>query len=431
MGSLCLIVFSGAPSRPIRSHWLDRPLTVGRTDDADLALADPAASRVHLRLTPRGQSVEIEDLGSRNGTFLDGRAVAHAQARPNSLVRVGDTLLRIASLTEAFTPADADGPYVAGTAAAQLRRLISLVGPTPLPVLILGETGTGKEVVARMVHAASRRHGPFIAVNCAALPMALVESELFGHVRGAFTDAGAGRKGLFAAAHGGSLFLDEIGDLPLAAQAKLLRVLEDGLVRPVGSEAAHKVDVRVLSATNRDLSQAVADRAFRGDLLARLAAVEARTPPLRSRPEDLPSLAAFLRARNGQPPQRITADALEAMALYAWPQNIRELDNVVRQVALRSPAQLDFAELPDRIREVLLTARGTQASSRPLPATVPVPMNDPRAELERALRLHRGNVRRASSSLRLARSHVYRLIKRWNLNPDDFRGTPLAEPGEP
>jgi transcriptional regulator of acetoin/glycerol metabolism len=427
VGSLAILVFSGDPERPPRAHWVDRPLTAGRAEDSDVPLGDAAASRHHLRLSPgRDGIVEVEDLGSRNGTYLNGTPILRAEARADSLLRAGDTLLRVAWLTEAFQPPTSDGPLVAGNAAATIRRLVALVGPTALPVLILGETGTGKEVVARLVHAASNRRGPFIAVNCAALPAALVESELFGHVRGAFTDAAQARKGLFAAATGGTLFLDEVGDLPLAAQAKLLRVLEDGLVRPVGSETPQKVDVRVLSATNRDLREAVQEKAFRADLLARLGAVEAHTPSLRSRPEDLPALVSYLRRRSSAgPPLSIHADALEAMALYDWPQNVRELDNLVRQAALQNATTLAFAQLPERIQRALRAKRGGES-----PAGLPRP-EDPRAELVHALKLHRGNVRRASSTLRLARSHVYRLLKRWSLNPDDFRdGTPVAGGGE-
>jgi DNA-binding NtrC family response regulator len=216
------------------------------------------------------------------------------------------------------------------------------------------------------------------------------------------------------------LFLDEVGDLPLEAQAKLLRVLEDGLVRPVGGETEQRVDVRVLSATNRDLEQAVRDKTFRADLLARLSAVEARTPPLRNRPEDLPALIGFLRARGGHPTVAIDADSLEAMSLYAWPQNIRELDNVMRQVALHATSELAFPQLPERIQNVLTQARRTADSE---PRSQP---SNRRAELETALRAHRGNVRRASASLKIARSHVYRLIKQWDLDLEKFRSDPKS-----
>jgi transcriptional regulator of acetoin/glycerol metabolism len=423
VGAPVAIVFHGerAEGRGSAAHALDRPLTVGRGEDCDIALADASASRVHARLVPTSEGVEVVDLGSRNGTFVDGRPVVRTRLGETGLVRVGDTLLRICVLAEAWQPAESRGPLLGGTSVAPMRRMISLVGPTPLPVLILGETGTGKEVVARLLHAASGRPGPFIAVNCAALPESLVESELFGHVRGAFTDAGQGRKGLFSAASGGTLFLDEVGDLPPVAQAKLLRVLEDGLVRPIGAETARKVDVRIVSATNRDLGQAVSDKGFRSDLLARLSAVEMRPPRLAARPEDLPALVAYLLARAGHRPLRVAPDALEALALYDWPQNIRELDNVVRAAMLRGEAELGFAQLPERIQQVLHRARGKIAS------TQKVPLGDQRAQIEDALLVHRGNVRRASLALGIARSHLYRLMARWNLELDSFRaGAPHA-----
>ena len=216
-----------------------------------------------------------------------------------------------------------------------------------------------------------------------------------------------------------------MGDIPQAAQAKLLRVLEDGLVRAVGSEVAHKVDVRILAATNRDLSQAVVDKTFRADLVARLSAVEVRTPPLRARPEDLLTLVTFLLKRAGSAPLRIAPDALEALALYDWPQNIRELDNVMRAAALGGAAELGFAQLPERIQEVLRRARGASRSTGlglgPLGTIAKPPMVEMRAQVEEALTLHHGNVRRASSALGIARSHLYRLLERWNLDAAQFR----------
>jgi DNA-binding NtrC family response regulator len=427
VGALSLALFDGVLPAQTKTIALDRPLTFGRAEPCDIIIADASLSRAHARLTPTATGALLTDLGSSNGTFVGGRRVKEAAIEPGALVRVGDTLLRLQRLSEhAAAPVDGS-PFVGGHSIAGVRRMISLVGPTELPVLILGETGTGKEVAARMLHNASGRRGPFIAVNCAALPESLVESELFGHTRGAFTDAGAGRKGLFAAAAGGTLFLDEVGDIPANAQAKLLRVLEDGLVRAVGSEQAKKIDVRILSATNRDLGEAVAQKAFRADLFARLSTVELRTPPLRTRTEDLPALVAHLLARSGRAPLPVSGDALEAMALYDWPQNVRELDNVVRAAALRDAVTLAFDHLPERIQQALRRARGDVATAGVAPGT-----GDRRTQIEEALRLHGGNVRRASQSLGLARSHVYRLIERWHLDPDRFRapGTDVAEPGD-
>ena len=423
VGAWHLVAF-GADWRRARALVVDGPVTLGRATGVALLAGDSSASRQHVRLTPRGEHLEVEDLGSRNGTFVDGRRVLHATAAAGSLLRAGDTLLRVVRLGESFEAATPEGPFVGGSAVAGLRRMIALVGPTPLPVLILGETGTGKEVVARLIHAASRRRGAFIAVNCAALPATLLESELFGHVRGAFTGAGGARKGLFAAAADGTLFLDEIGELPLPAQAALLRVLEDGMVRPIGSEVARKVDVRVLAATNRDLHRAAAEKTFRADLLARLAGVEAVIPPLRSHPEDLPALIAFLCARAGLAPLAFSADALESLALHPWPHNLRELDHLVRQLALRPRGTVQLADLPPTMRPALATAPAARSGFRFVD-------DDRRSAIEEALVIHRGNVRQASRALGVARSHVYRLLKRWNLDPTRFRGTPIADESDP
>jgi DNA-binding NtrC family response regulator len=358
-------------------------------------------------------AIEVRDCGSRNGTFLDGQLVTRSLASRGSLLRVGDTLLRIARLTQAWHPAAVEGPLCGGNAMAPVRRLISLVARTELPVLILGETGTGKEVAARLMHSSSARTGPLIAVNCAALADALVDTELFGHVGGAFTGAARGRKGLFAAAAGGTLFLDEVGELPLATQAKLLRVLEDGLVRPVGSESSYHVDVRILSATNRDLGRAVADGHFRADLLARLAAVEIRMPPLHDHVEDLPQICEYLLGRRGHLGTTVHPDALEALALYPWPQNVRELDGVLRAAVLTDPSRIQLEHLPDRIRACVRRAPAEPFSLHG--------NQTPRDRFEAALRAHGGNVRRASQALGIARGHAYRLLRRWNIELASFR----------
>jgi DNA-binding NtrC family response regulator len=314
------------------------------------------------------------------------------------------------------------GPLVGATSLVPLRRALSLVAPTDLAVLVLGETGTGKDVVARALHDASRRSGAFIAVNCAALPDTLVESELFGHARGSFTGANTSRRGLFVEADGGTLFLDEVGELPLTVQAKLLRVLEDKLVRPVGSEQAHRVDVRVVSATNRDLHARALANEFRADLLARLSGVDLRLPALRGRVEDLPALIQFLWRRRHGREVTVTANALEALAIYSWPHNIRELDHALRAAALVDAAAIDLPALPEPIRACLHAAREVESEMPPQPVAT-----DRRSAIEAALREHRGNLRRVAHTLGIARGHLYRLLKRWDLDPGAFRLSPDTE----
>jgi DNA-binding NtrC family response regulator len=404
------------PEGAIASHRVMGPIVVGRDDECDVVLPDQATSRRHVRLVPHPSGIEVIDLDSSNGTFVDGHPSQRAVARPGSVIRVGSFVLLVVQLDEVWQPPELTGPLVGGAAVAPLRRTVGLVAPTDLPALILGETGTGKEVVARLVHTTSRRSGPFVAVNCAAMPEHLIESELFGHVRGAFTGADRNRQGLLMLANAGTLFLDELGELPLPAQAKLLRVLEDGLVRSVGAERSTRVDVRFLSATNVNLHAAVEQGRFRVDLFARLAAVEIKLPSLRERREDIPSLIKFLLARAGLGALRITPDALEALLLHGWPHNIRELDNLVRTLALHTGA-IDLDALPRHLQVQLREARReTVIAPRARSSD-----DELRARLIAALRAHRGNVRRVAATLAMARGHVYRVLKRFDLELLPFR----------
>lgn len=225
------------------------------------------------------------------------------------------------------------------TAMQEVFARIGKVAPTDTTVLILGESGTGKELVARALHAGSpRRDAPFIVVNCAAIPEGLIESELFGHEKGAFTGAVGAHRGLVEAAHGGTLFLDEIGELPLEAQARLLRVLQEGEIRRVGSTQSRNVDVRLLAATHRDLQQRVADGQFRNDLYFRLNVMEVRLPPLRERVEDIPELAQMLLEKTcrrlNRPPLALAPGALTRLTAYHWPGNVRELENVLERAVI-------------------------------------------------------------------------------------------------
>lgn len=234
------------------------------------------------------------------------------------------------------------GMIGASPAMDKLFALLERVAPSHVPVLIHGETGSGKELVARALHAYSpRKDQPFVAENCAAIAPTLLESELFGHVRGAFTDASRDRKGTFVTADGGTVFLDEIGDMPPDMQSKLLRVLQDGEVRPVGASKTQKVDVRIVAASHRDLGELVKQGRFREDLLFRLNVITLEVPSLRERKADLPYLATFLLERMadelGGTPRALTADALAALAERDWPGNVRELENLLRRAAALTP----------------------------------------------------------------------------------------------
>lgn len=298
----------------------------------------------------------------------------------------------------------------------QVRELIARVGPTEARVLLTGESGTGKELAAAAVHAASRRAGrPFVTVNCAAIPRDLVESEMFGHERGAFTGATERRLGRFELAHGGSLFLDEIGDLSPDAQAKLLRTLETGELQRLGAEGTQRVDVRVVAATNRKLEDAVADGDFREDLFFRLNVFPIRLPPLRERMEDLPALVRHLaeRLRPRQAPT-FTPQALEALAAYAWPGNVRELANLIERLIILSGPTVDGIA----VRQVL---RGAPAAPPAGAAALGRPLSDALDEFERgligaALARAQGSIAEAARLLQTDRANLYRRIRRLGLD---------------
>ena len=296
----------------------------------------------------------------------------------------------------------------------EVRALIERVAPTEARVLLTGESGTGKELAAAAVHAASRRAGrPFVTVNCAAIPRDLVESEMFGHERGAFTGATERRLGRFELAHTGTLFLDEIGDLSADAQAKLLRTLETGELQRLGAEGSQRVDVRIIAATNRTLEDAVAEGVFREDLFFRLNVFPIRLPPLRERLADLPALVAHLaeRVRPRQAPA-FTPEALAALARYAWPGNVRELANLVERLGILCGPTVEAAE----VREVLRAG-----PSPPAPVLPGRPLTDALDDYERgligaALGQARGNIAEAARLLQTDRANLYRRIRRLGLD---------------
>ncbi len=288
---------------------------------------------------------------------------------------------------------------------------IALSGST---VLLTGETGTGKEVIAHRLHQLSHRgDGPFIKLNCAALPDALAESELFGHVRGAFTGATRDRKGRFQLAHGGTLFLDEVGELNAAIQAKLLRALGEGEFEPVGSERTLRADVRVVAATNRDLAVAQQQARFRSDLFYRLAILEIRLPPLRDRRSDIAPLAhRFLeemRRKLGHPNMTLSPDACLALERYAWPGNIRELRNVIERVAVTQDGDVIGR---DEVSASLPSARPEQERNERLSASL---AGEEERLIREALQNAAGNVSAAARVLGLERSHLYKKMKRFGI----------------
>jgi DNA-binding NtrC family response regulator len=301
---------------------------------------------------------------------------------------------------------------------------IRRAGPTDATVLVTGESGTGKELAARALHAESRRaSGAFVALNCSALPGELIESELFGHVRGAFTGADRDREGVFEAADGGTLFLDEVGDLSPSAQAKLLRVIEEGRVTPVGTAVSRRVDVRLVAATNRPLDEMAAGGDFREDLLYRLQVVTLRLPPLRERRADIPALAvhfiAELASRHDRPVRSLSASARRALVGYDWPGNVRELRNVLeRAVVLADGDEMDLAALPARVSGATGAPGPIDAALAELPYTEARERavdSFERSFLAAALERHGGNVSATARSLGLHRQSLQKILRRLDI----------------
>jgi transcriptional regulator with GAF, ATPase, and Fis domain len=336
-------------------------------------LPHATVSRRHCAIDGLGAPLLV-DLGSSNGTKLNGAALSgRAPLPPQSVVRIGDVLAVVDELGTASAPSTPALPGAA-PAVARAREALGRAVSAAAPGLVLGETGTGKERVAAEIHRLRGRPGPYVKFSCAEFARELVESQLFGYERGAFTGAQAPQKGLFAAADGGTLFLDEIGELALDLQAKLLRVLQEGEVRPLGSLATHKVDVQVVAATNRELADEVERGAFRRDLYARLSFFELRLPPLRARRQDLFFWIERLCAdfvgpnRAGSAPFRLRADAAELVLLHAWPENLRGLDRFVHRVLTLGERVVGRRALASVMPELLpepLAAGETGAGSTP------------------------------------------------------------------
>ncbi len=397
-----------------------------------LSLPVASVSRTHAEISRQGEGFVIKDLNSRNGVFVDGRKVTEAPLAPWSVVRLGDVvfIFVVGSLApyEAFDPsrrpsANNGLAMIAGPLLSELERQVRQIAPSSMPVLVLGETGVGKEAVARAIHTLGGRSGRFYALNCAAIPEQLVESELFGHVKATFTAATQPYDGGFRAANGGTLLLDEVSDLPLETQVKLLRVLETQTVTPVGSTEAIPVDVRLVASTHRDLRGMATKGTFRGDLFARLNGFQLAIPPLRHRKEDLIWL---LRQVVGQ--SQFTFRFLYGLILYDWPFNVREVMSVVAAAKLSAGGKpLDYEHLPEVIRaRVEALQQGLPIPSAAPPATdVQVGVKKQPRPSEEALRealvREKGNVAALARFFDRDRALIHRWLKDASLDPDAFR----------
>ncbi|HVK86820.1 MAG TPA: sigma 54-interacting transcriptional regulator [Kofleriaceae bacterium] len=427
---------------PDRGLEVDLPpvgVVIGTERTCDVVLTDGFVSRRHCSVSPTAAGFAITDLGSKNGTVIDGVAVHKVVAPPGVALRVGHTLIQLMPADEVLDipPSVNDrfgGLYGGSTAMRQVFAVLERASKSTAPVLFLGESGTGKELMARGVHDASpRRDGPFVVFDCGASTETLIESDLFGHTKGAFTGAASDRQGAFAAAHGGTLFLDEIGDLPVGLQPKLLRMLEAGEVVPLGGRKSERYDVRIVAATHRDVFGEVARGGFRGDLYYRLAVVEVHVPPLRQRTGDLAQLISMFLERAGAKhlAANVGGAALERLERYHWPGNVRELRNdITRAVALAGPDD-DFQSLPFVLRPTVAAPEvPTARADRPFhEAKDEVIARFEREYLTDLVQRAGGNLSQAARIAGLERKFLYKLLERAGLRTKAESDKADDEPG--
>ena len=402
-----------------------------------IGVADHWMSTGHATLVRDGERWRLVDRGSTNGTQINGQPQLTALLGDGDLLEMGRTFLvfraGLATRSQALRVLDAGTLDALPGLATILPELtdrfdeLARLAASKTPIVLRGPTGSGKELLARAVHALSGRTGAFVAVNCAGLPDALVESELFGNVRGAFTGAVSDRSGLVAAAAGGTLFLDEVGELPLNVQSKLLRALQEQAVRPIGGTAELRVDLRVVAATHHDLDRLVEAGRFRDDLLARLGGSFA-LPALRERREDLGLIIDALLSQIEDPRARqaeLSGEAVRAVLNYAWPRNIRELQHVLaRAIALAGAGPIELEHLPPEVQAsaAMPTAAPAVPAAAPPPAAPAVVLSaseqDRRARLVELIAIHRGNIAAVARELGTVRSQIQRWMKRYGIARD-------------
>jgi two-component system, NtrC family, response regulator GlrR len=412
------IIAWSEPAGQTREKQLLERIVVGTAPSADVVLTDRAVSRLHAELDPRDDGLWVRDLGSRNGTFVEGIRVISANIPNGAKLQLGRTEIAIRYAEEPspvvlWPSAHFGGLIGASVVMRELFAKLSRIAQSSAPVLIEGETGTGKELAAKAIHDASpRASGPFVVIDCAALPETLLEAELFGHAKGAFTGALTARIGAIEEAEGGTVFLDEIGELPLSMQPKLLRVLESRMVRRIGETQHRGVDVRFVAATHRDLRTLANNRAFREDLYFRLAVLPLTIPPLRERPGDIPLLVDHLLSRDDA--RVIAPDLLRDLASRPWFGNVRELRNFLeRATTLGAPEALALAASD--------ATKPADEEWRPKlpPHWLDLPLRDLRERvstfvdreyLARLLERCDQNVARAATVAGVNRTYLYRLL---------------------
>jgi two-component system, NtrC family, response regulator GlrR len=400
------ITVSGGPQHGMEAISDGAELGIGTARGNQLVLTDDAVSRHHCVVTHGERGVWLRDLESTNGTRVGGLRVGSVRLKSGTVFTVGRTTLRFERLAdevkETLSRAPSFGPLLGKSAA--MRRIFAMlprIAQSDTTVLLEGETGTGKTLIAAAVHDASpRASGPFVVVDCGALTPTLVESHLFGHARGAFTGAESSRTGAFEEASGGTIFIDEVGELPLGVQPKLLRVLEQREVTPLGKTRPTPVDVRVVAATNRDLREEVNRGGFRADLFYRLAVVRLLVPPLRDRPEDVEQLVRFFHAEIAPDAAPLPAELVELWKGQRWSGNVRELRSAIeRAVLLGDAAREPGAAPPSSFRE---------AKERIIESFE-------RAYVTELVAQHGGNLSQAARAARMDRNHLRELLRRYGV----------------
>jgi DNA-binding NtrC family response regulator len=437
---LVLLYAENYPSLPPVFPLTRDKLVIGREAPSDLLLPVTAVSRIHAEVTWNGTGFVITDLNSRNGVLVNGERVGADRLEPLDEIRIGDAIFKFVDQgAEEYGRYRIDGSMAPGAARRaarpsplvggyQIDRIVAeleRVAPSELNVMLLGPSGTGKEVVASELHRLGGRGGHFVALNCAAIPANLLESELFGFKRGAFSGADRDKPGLIRAAHGGTLLLDEIGDMPLEAQAKLLRVIQGREVLPLGATQAERVDVRFVCATHRDLRRLQKDGRFREDLFARLNEYQLRLPPLHERKEDIYALTRAFQHRHGGAHLVPNVPFMVALLHHDWPHNVRELEAAIkRAIALAQGKELELPLLPDAVRDAVADygrSSGPSPGGHP-PIEIGAPPAPGEAELRALLETHHGNVAAVGRELGKARMQIHRWMRRYGIEVDEYRG---------
>lgn len=431
----CQLIIIDGPNRGKKLTLDKNVTTLGKRETNDLVISDKTVSRNHLEIRYLQDSFLLRDLDSTNGTFINGTRVKEAYLEPGDLVKVGNTTLEFVAYDEKvrIEPSSRDSFGMMAGRSTKMRQIFSIlekISPTHATVIIEGETGTGKELVARAIHENSQRKGKsFVVFDCSAVAPNLIESELFGHERGSFTGAVKSRRGAFEEANGGTIFLDEIGELTTDLQPKLLRALEQREIKRVGSNVPVKIDVRVICATNKNLKKEIEEGRFREDLYYRLSVVKISLPLLRERVEDIPVLVErFLTTGkfNLKPDGSIKVvkvddDALKVLTRYEWPGNVRELSNVIERACsfvegnTISKPNLDFifAEM----------SHGEERTER-MHVEADVPFKDAKQKIVESfekeylvdlLRRHNHNLSKASREAKIDRKHLRNLLKKYGI----------------